>query len=182
MNLHTLPENRAHRTLRRFGAVAAALLLLFAGARQAHSGSATSTLNVSMSVTNNCTISTSAVAFGAYDPVVANASTALDGTGGVTIACTKNTSATIGLDLGGSPTGSQRRMSTGGGSPSFADYEVYQDSGRTVVWGNSGGGLLSPSAAPSKAPRTFTVYGRVAAGQDIPPGSYTDAVVATVNF
>jgi spore coat protein U-like protein len=167
--------------MRKIGAVAVALLLLVS-AREARSGSATSTLNVSMSVTNNCTISTTAVAFGAYDPVAANASSPLDGTGSVIIACTKNTSATIGLDLGGSPSGSQRRMTTGGGSPSFADYEVYQDSGRTTVWGNSGAGLLSPSAAPSKAPRTFTVYGRVAAGQDIPPGSYTDAVVATVNF
>jgi spore coat protein U-like protein len=167
--------------MRKIGAVAVALLLLVS-AREARSGSATSTLNVSMSVTNNCTISTTAIAFGAYDPVVANASTALDGTGGVTIACTKNTSATIGLDLGGSPSGSQRRMSTGGGSPSFANYEVYQDSGHATVWGTSGAGLLSPSAAPSKAPRTFTVYGRVAAGQDIPPGSYTDAVIATVNF
>jgi len=169
------------RSLRRAGAVAAALLLVSV-AREARSGSATSTLNVSMSVTNNCTISTTAVAFGAYDPVTANASNPLDGTGGVTIACTKNTSATIGLDLGGSASGSQRRMSTGGGSPSYANYEVYQDSGHATVWGSSGAGLLSPSAAPSKAPRTFTVYGRVAAGQDIPPGSYSDSVVATVNF
>src|SRR5690242_1592666 len=108
---------------RRAGAVAAALLLLVSGAREARGGSATSTLNVSMSVTNNCTISTTAVAFGAYDPVTANASNPLDGTGAVTIACTRNTSATIGLDLGGSASGSQRRMSTGGGSPSYASYE-----------------------------------------------------------
>jgi spore coat protein U-like protein len=50
------------------------------------------------------------------------------------------------------------------------------------VWGNSGTGLLSPVAAPSKAARNFTVYGRVTSNQDIPAGSYSDTVVATVNF
>jgi spore coat protein U-like protein len=42
--------------------------------------------------------------------------------------------------------------------------------------------LLSTGAAPSKATRPFTVYGRVAAGQDVPAGSFADTAVATVNF
>jgi spore coat protein U-like protein len=155
---------------------------VLAQTRQAQSGSATTTLNVSMAVTNNCTITTSPIAFGSYDPVAANAAAPLDGTGAVTIACTKNTSATVGLGPGNNPAGAQRRMSTGGGSPSYGTYELYQDTGHTTVWSDSGAGLLAPSAAPSKAARTFTVYGRVAAGQDIPAGTYSDSVVATVNF
>src|SRR5438034_6642043 len=78
----------------RAGLTALALGLLCA-APAAQSGVSNSTLNVSMSVSNNCTITTSAVAFGAYDPVVANAAAPLDGTGSVIVACTKNTSATI---------------------------------------------------------------------------------------
>jgi spore coat protein U-like protein len=167
---------------RKISAVAAALLLLAGSSREAGAGSSTANLNVSMSVTNNCSISTTAIAFGAYDPVVTNASTALDGTGSVTISCTKNTSATIGLGVGGFASGAQRRMSDGAATPSYGNYDLYQDSGRTTAWTNSGAGLLSPSAAPSKAARTYTVYGRVPAGQDIPAGSYTDTVVATVNF
>ena len=50
------------------------------------------------------------------------------------------------------------------------------------MWGNAGGGLLSPAAAPSKAARNFTVYGRVPSNQDVAAGSYSDTVVATVNF
>ena len=50
------------------------------------------------------------------------------------------------------------------------------------MWGNSGAGLYSPGAAPSKVARNFTVYGRVASNQDVPAGSYNDTVVATVNF
>lgn len=150
--------------------------------RRAESGSATATLTVNMSIANNCTISTTAVAFGSYDPVSTNATSPLDGTGSVSVACTKNTSATIGLGVGSNASGSTRRMSDGATTPSYATYELYQDSSRSTVWGNSGTGLLSPTAAPSKAARTFSVYGRVPAGQDIPAGSYADSVVATVNF
>jgi spore coat protein U-like protein len=142
-------------------------------------GTATTNLSVTATVSNNCTISTTTVAFGAYDPVVTNASTALDGAGGVTIACTKGASSTIGLGLGSNASGATRRMANGS---NYLTYELYKETGRTNVWGNSGVDLYTPAAAPSFAPRTFSVYGRVTAGQDVPAGSYSDTVVATVNF
>ena len=135
---------------------------------------------MSATVTNNCTISTAALAFGSYDPVVANASTNLDGTGTVVVACTKGSTATIGLGLGANASGSTRRMRDG--ASNYLTYELYQDSGRTTVWGNAGAGLSAPVAAPSKAARNFTVYGRVTSNQDVPAGSFNDTVVATVNF
>ena len=64
-------------------------------------------------MTNNCTISTAALAFGSYDPVVTNAATNLDGTGTVTVACTKGLTATVGLGLGSNASGSTRRMGDG---------------------------------------------------------------------
>jgi spore coat protein U-like protein len=141
---------------------------------------ATANLGVSATVTNNCTISTAALAFGSYDPVVAHASANLDGTGTVTVACTKGATSTVGLGLGSNASGSARRMTDG--STNYLTYELYSDSGRTTVWGNSGAGLYSPGAAPSKVARNFTVYGRVTSNQDVPAGSYNDTVVATVNF
>jgi len=161
------------------GTVAACTALAL-GARSASAATATANLAVSATVTNNCTISTAALAFGSYDPVVANASTDLDGTGTVTIACTKGSTATVGLGLGANVSGTTRRLSDG--STNYLTYELYQDSGRTTVWGNSGAALLSPVAAPSKAARNFSVYGRVVSNQDVAAGSYTDTVVATVNF
>jgi spore coat protein U-like protein len=146
----------------------------------AEAATATANLGVSATVTNNCTISTVALAFGSYDPVVTNASTNLDGTGTVVVACTKGAAATIGLGNGGNFSGGARRM--GDGSSNFLAYEVYHEAGRTTVWTNAGGGLLSTGAAPSKAARNFTVYGRVTGNQDVPAGSYSDTVVATVNF
>ena len=173
---------RANRFLGAVAAVSGGTALVFAGlaASTASAATATANLAVSATVTNNCTISTAPLAFGSYDPVVANASADLDGTGTVTVACTKGSSATIGLGLGSNASGTTRRMTDG--SSNFLTYELYQDSGRSTVWGNSGSGLLSPVAAPSKAARDFTVYGRVTSNQDVPAGSYNDTVVATVNF
>jgi spore coat protein U-like protein len=140
----------------------------------------TASLTVSATVTNNCTISTAALTFAPYDPVVANATNNLDGTGRVTVACTKGASPTIGLGSGSSASGSARRLADGSGN--FLSYELYQDSGHSQAWANSGLALLTAGAATSKTARDFTVYGRIAGNQDVPAGSYADTVVATVNF
>lgn len=159
-------------------------------AAPAFAGSATANVAVSANVANVCTISTGAVAFGAYDPIVTNASAALETSGAVTITCTKGASTTVGLGLGGNASGSVRRMKDSGSN--MMTYELFQPPDSTpgtactfsspAVWGNSGAGLFTPAAAPSKNSRTYNICGQVAAGQDLPFGSYTDTVVATVNF
>lgn len=140
---------------------------------------ATANLTVTASVANRCTITTSAVSFGSYDPVVTHASTPLDGTGSVIVACTKGASGTR-IDLGqGAHYSGARRMQAG---TEFLTYELYTNTGRTTVWNSGAGNGLSLTPAPSSAPRTFDVYGRVPAAQDVAVGSYTDTVVATINF
>jgi spore coat protein U-like protein len=147
---------------------------------QNDAATASASLNVNATVANNCTISTSALAFGVYDPLVANASTNLDGTGTITIACTKGATSTIALNLGSNASGSSRRMTDG--SSNYLTYEMYQDSTRSTVWGSSGAAQFTPPAAPSKTARNFIVYGRIPSSQDIPAGNYVDTVTATVNF
>lgn len=141
---------------------------------------ATANLAVSASVAANCTISTTPVAFGAYDPVVTNAAAAKDSPGTVTIACTKGSTPTIALGLGLNPLVSARRML--GASSDFLTYELYQPAGYTTVWGTAGLNLFAAGAAPNKTARAFTVNGRIAGGQDVAVGAYTDTVLATVNF
>ena len=141
---------------------------------------ATASLSVSASVSNNCTVSTAALTFAAYDPVVANASANLDGTGRVTVACTKGAAPNIALGNGSNASGSTRRLTDG--SSNYLTYDLYQDSGRSTPWAGSGSGILTPAAATSKAAREFTVYGRISGNQDVPAGSYADTVLATVNF
>jgi spore coat protein U-like protein len=163
--------------------------ILLASAGFACAGSATSNLSVTASVTANCTIATTAVAFGAYDPVVANASTPLDATGTVTIACTKGAGPTITLGLGANASGSTRQMTGTGG---LLAYELYQQPSTTpgtacdysspTIWGTAGANIFTPTVAPSKTARSYNVCGRVAAGQDVGSGNYSDTVIATVNF
>jgi spore coat protein U-like protein len=163
-------------------ATAAAVLGVvgFVGAVHVRAGSATASLAPSATISNNCTISAGSLAFGPYDPVVANAAANLDGTGTVTIACTKGATTTIALDLGANASGSTRRLTDG--SSNYLSYEIYQDSGRSTVWGSSGAALYTPAAAPSNAVRNVTAYGRVSSNQDSPAGTYNDTVTATVNF
>jgi len=142
--------------------------------------SATASLTISASVSKNCTITTSPVNFGAYDPVTANATAPRDGTGTVTITCTKGAPAKVGLGVGSNSQGTTRRML--GGTAAYLTYELYKDSTHASVWGNTADTALDIPAAPNRNPRDFTVYGRAPAGQDAPVGAYTDTVVATVNF
>ena len=118
--------------------------------------------------------------FGNYDPVTANATAPLDGIGTVTVTCTKGAPAKVGLNTGGNAQGTTRRMSQG--AAEYLTYELYKEASHTTVWGDTADTALDLVAAPSRDPRTFTVYGRVAAAQDATVGNYTDTVVATVNF
>ena len=167
----------------RFARISAAAGLAMAAALLVSSSSvsaatATANLTVSATVSVNCVVTAGTLSFGAYDPVVANASADLDGSGTFTVACTKGATG-LTIELGqGSNYSSGRRMVASG---NYLPYELYSNSGRTTVWG-SGAAAVSPSAPSSNAPVTYTVYGRVAAGANVTAGSYSDTVVATVNF
>lgn len=147
-------------------------------------GSATSNFTVSAAVTATCSISTVNMSFGNYDPITTNATTPLDVNGSVTIACTKGAATYIDLSPGSNTAnavGTTRAMATAG--PDYLSYDLYKDSTYATVWGvGNPGNAFVPPVAPSKAARTFTIYGRIPAGQGSTVGNYTDTVTATVNF
>jgi spore coat protein U-like protein len=114
---------------------------------------------------------------------VANASSALDATANLTVTCTQGASTTLTLgqgsnaDTGSTDASPLRRLSDGGDE--YLNYALYSDSARTSVWNNDTG-VSNTGTGSSQA---FTVYGRVAAGQNTAnAGSYADTVVATVTF
>jgi len=149
----------------------------------AFAATATAPLAISANVAANCTITTSAVAFGAYDPLVANATAAtpLDAAGAVNVACTRGaTGLRIDLNTGSNPLAGARRMNLG--VTEFLTYELYTDPTRTTVWGSGAVAGLAIADAPSKAVRSFPVYGRVPGAQDPAIGAYGDTVTATINF
>ena len=141
---------------------------------------ATATLTIQASVSQQCTVSNATLNFGAYDPVVANAATNLDAQTNISVVCTKgSTGVWVGLGLGSNASGSVRRMAS---AANLLTYELYSNAGRTTVWGNTAATGMNYTPVTSKTATNLVVYGRVPSGQDANVGSYSDSVVATINF
>ena len=163
-----------------FFVLAGAAVVSIAAESRLSGQTASSSLSVNATVSKNCTITTAPVTFGAYNPVAAHATAPLDATGTITVACTKGAAAKVGLNPGSNAEGTTRRMT--GGATAYLTYELYKDTARATIWGNTEDDALDLAPAPDRNPRDFTVYARVTAGQDATVGNYTDTVVATVNF
>jgi spore coat protein U-like protein len=139
-----------------------------------------------MSVTINGLCSTSVttnLSFGAYDPIVANKSSVLDGTATLSVNCTNSVPYTITLGQGSNPAGTStdaaplRRMAAGA---NMLSYSLYQNTGRTTVWGNTSGTGVAGTGTGSA--QTITVYGRIPSGQNAAAGSHSDTVLVTLTF
>jgi len=170
----------------------ASLALALAGVFLAGSASAatsTGAFQVTATVSASCVVtSTVAVAFPVYDPANTHFAANDDATGTINVRCTKGTAPVITLDeglpankaAGSTCTSPARQMASGADR---LPYFLYQDTGRTTVWGcTSGTNSLTLAAAPSNAARAVTVYGRIPANQDVNTGSYADTVTATLTF
>ena len=145
---------------------------------------ATANLSVTATVSANCIISTAPVAFGAYDPVFTNHTTALTGQGTVSVTCTSGASTKVTLGEGLHATGAStaaapaRQMNDGG--TNNLTYSLYSDNLLTAVWGNTAGTGVAHTGTGLNT--DLTVYGSVDPGQNVPSGNYADTVVATVTF
>jgi spore coat protein U-like protein len=164
----------------------------FVGHSQAFAGSANVPFQALAHIDPNCTISVAGdLDFGAYDPLVANASANKTGSTSLTLTCTRGSGSTINLSSStnfGTGIAGKRAMTNG---TSALSYDLFfptavgaSATATTTPWGDgttSGSGFAVPAAA-SIAARTVTVFGSIPAGQDASTGVYADSVVATVNF
>lgn len=177
----------------------AVLAILAAAAMTA--GAVTTTFPVSASIAQVCSVSATALAFGAYDPVTANVSTALPGSSTLTVQCTKGSQGsdgtapkvTIGLNFGLNATASPRVMKNGTDSlnydlylPALATGEYTSCAAHTTVWDTTTN-VLSPNTAfwSTGAAHSISVCGLVPAGQSptgLGVGTYTDTVTVQLNF
>ncbi|WP_348264703.1 spore coat U domain-containing protein [Telmatobacter sp. DSM 110680] len=134
---------------------------------------ATANMSVNATVNANCIISTNALAFAAYTGAVDNATTT------ISVTCTNTTPYNVGLDQGktSGATVLTRQMLNGAAT---LNYALFSNSGMTTNWGNSTGSWVGGTG--SGAAQTLTVYGQIAANQYVTPGSYTDTIIATVNY
>jgi len=144
----------------------------------------TATLTATASIAQNCTIGAATLAFGAYDPVVANRSLADNVSQNMVVTCTKGaTSITLGMgNSANAPAGctAPQRCLQDGSTGHYLNYQLYSDTSRTLVWTTAvaetiSGGITTPTNVP--------VYGQIPGGQDASVGAaYADSVTATVNF
>ena len=143
---------------------------------------ASDNLDVSATVAASCTITGGNLSFGTYNTV---SGAQVDSTAILTVACTSGTDTTLTLGEGTHPDGAStpdlpaRRMNDGGAN--FLSYSLFSDAQRTTVWGNSPGSARGYLAL-SSAQANLSVFGRITASQDVPAGTYTDTVLATIAF
>ncbi len=165
--------------------IAAVVLGLCGAAGSASASTSNATFTVTATVINDCVITTTNIAFGNYDPTL---TTALTAQGAVSAKCTSGDSVSVALNQGVTPaTGSTaavpaRQMISGGNN---LPYHIYTASGGTTEWGTGTVGTNTPAAQTSASVNTalvFTAYGTILAGVNVPAGSYSDTVTATVTF
>src|SRR4030095_14030369 len=136
----------------------------------------TAPVRVTANLATSCTVATTDLAFGNYDPLVANGAGAgsdLNAEATITVACSGATATLVWITPG---TGA--RIMTG---PGNLAYELYSDDLRTVPWGSTQATAVQ-LAVPSGVTQPVTVYGRIPSGQNVPVGAYSQTVTVTVNF
>lgn len=155
------------------------------GAAQAATDS--TTFNVTLTVTESCTIG----AIAATNVAFANqartaAALTLDANGALNVNCTAGTAYNIGLNGGtnttgtiGTPVAGNRRMRLGA-TANYVGYELYQNATRTTFWGNTiGTSTLTGTGTGLSV--SVPVYGRVVSANVI-AGAYTDQITATITY
>ncbi len=121
-----------------------------------------------------CQIAATNLAFGTYT------GTTLDAVSTLTVTCTKTTPYYVNLSDGQHPDGSFLPRASGPGGV-LLSYTMFREAARSSRWGNTYN-LDGVAGTGSGNAQALTVYGRVAAGQFVTPGAYTDTVIATVTY
>jgi spore coat protein U-like protein len=137
----------------------------------------TTTFTVTATVLSVCSVAATNLAFGNYD---ASSGTPTDASSTVTVTCTPSETYDVGLDAGtgAGATVAVRRMTNGANT---LDYSLYQNAGRTTVWGETIG-TDTQAGTGNGAGQAFTVYGRIPVAQYVAAGNYSDTITATVTY
>lgn len=141
----------------------------------------TTTFTVDATVLKNCAVSATNLSFGNYTPGSGN----IDSTSTISVRCTKTTGYTVALDRG-TTTGSsitQRLLVNGANT---LQYNLYNETTRTTLWGDGTTGATSAGTGAGFATtQNLTVYGRLpdnTTNQNATVGTYTDTITVTVTY
>lgn len=150
---------------------------LTAAPRAANPATVTTTFVVSTDVVTACNVSATPLSFGSYTAATPSNSTSI-----ITVACSNTVPYNVGLDAGASSgaTVTTRGM-TGPTGATPLHYNLFQDSARSVNWGNTVG-TDTVAGTGNGGAQTLTVYGQIPAGQGNRPGAYTDTITVTLTY
>ena len=143
----------------------------------AHAANATTTLNVSATITSDCAVTTTAVNFGSVSAVAGGSAT-----GSVDVTCNLNTPYTIALDAGANYGGASTRQITDSTSTYFLAYAL-NDAALSLPWGDGGLTIAGNTVAGSGTGLTVAhSINATLTGGTVPNGTYTDTVNVTVAY
>lgn len=140
-----------------------------------NTGTTTRTLSITLTVSNDCTITAPTVGFGSA-PLVSGFPTISQN---ISLLCTKGMSYTVGMNTGNNPSGGRRQMASGANRLA---YDIFKAD--STVWGSlttarANGPAAADGITLQNIPYTATIY----PSQTTPPaGSYSDSVMVDVSF
>ena len=137
----------------------------------AMSQTATDSMQISITISSNCTIAANDLSFGTYGSLASD----IDVDTGITVNCTSGTNYSVSLDQG---VYGARLMFDGS---SYVDYELFTSPQRDSPWGTNVG-VDTVGGTGDGNDQGLTVYGRVPSQGTPPVSTYYDVVTATVAF
>jgi spore coat protein U domain-containing protein, fimbrial subunit CupE1/2/3/6 len=159
----------------RFGLILVAFVIL--GSRPSFAVTISSTMNVTLQIVAECVVDlTPDLNFATVGLLDSNIDVTVD----ITVECTSGTTYDIKIGPGDHDSGSDtdRNMSSG---TADVDYDLYQDSGHTLPWGQTTG-TNTVSGTGTGGDVVHTVYGRVPSQTTPAPDNYTDTVLIMVDY
>ncbi|WP_244850755.1 spore coat U domain-containing protein [Caballeronia sp. SL2Y3] len=140
--------------------------------------SKTATFQVTLTIQDDCSIAANPLDFGSTGVIANN----IDQSTNVSVTCTTGTPYNVALDAG-SPTGStiSARTLNNAANTGTVQYNLFRDSGRTQIWGQTVGSDTVSGVGNGSA-QTISVFGRVPAQPTPAADTYMSTVTATVVF
>ena len=156
-------------------ALIASAVALALGSSAAFAGTADDTFTVNATVVASCSVVANDLAFGDVDPFLGKTGSAT-----MAVTCSSGAAYDVGLSAGttaGATVANRLLAGTGFDLP----YNLYSDSGHSVVWGNTVDTDTVAGTGNGDA-QSLTVYGSIPAEATAPIGAYSDSITVTVTF
>lgn len=140
----------------------------------------TAQFQVSIAIENSCELAVGNVVFPTRDTLAAN----IDGIASGSVTCSNIGAYTVAFDNGAGTGATLDSRKMTGPSAATINYVLARDTNRTELLGSGVGAVtIGGTSSGNGTANAFTVYGRVAGGQNPKPiGNYLDTVTATVTF